>query len=340
MQADPTFRPRSQRPWEGSVEFASGEGRPFDGTQAAGLGSRRDRFDRHPRIAPERTAWADDEPSGRFVESRSPRKFPRWTIGLAGGLILATSALLVAKAPAQNSDNPPKPPGAVEPVEIPTRWVETPGVPTAATPSAKARFEGTAAPGQVVTLQGDDSTGEALQYRWSQTSGPPAILETPLGRSTRLTVPDGADALGFLLVVTNREGTDTARLTVPIERRVAPKRVPTAVADAGDDQIALVNRQVTLNGTLSEPKGRVAFRWVQVGGPPVRLKLEDGPFFSFVPALARDLPVRTRRRDRGLGLRARRGQRDGRRLDPDRVGRHLVRVARPPDAPARLGADL
>ena len=60
--------------------------------------------------------------------------------------------------------------------------------------------------------------------------------------------------------------------------------VPTVpVADAGDDQLAVVGRQVTVYGGRSEPQGRLGYRWVQVAGPKIRLKLENGPFFSFVP---------------------------------------------------------
>lgn len=65
--------------------------------------------------------------------------------------------------------------------------------------------------------------------------------------------------------------------------RVRDDAVPRLVADAGDDQRVIVGRQVTLNGMRSEPRGRVGFRWIQTGGPAVRLKLEDGYIFSFVP---------------------------------------------------------
>ena len=54
-------------------------------------------------------------------------------------------------------------------------------------------------------------------------------------------------------------------------------------ADAGDDIPGLVGHQVTLNGSRSEPRGRIGYRWLQVGGPKVRLKLEDRYVYSFVP---------------------------------------------------------
>lgn len=62
-----------------------------------------------------------------------------------------------------------------------------------------------------------------------------------------------------------------------------PAGPPSLRADAGDDQIAVVSRQVTLAGQRSQPCENVGFRWIQVGGPPVRLQLEQGMYLSFVP---------------------------------------------------------
>lgn len=207
---------------------------------------------------------------------------------LGGLALLLTAALLSAvvygrSAPAQNPAPPREPwpeAGRAAPVDEPPRELRKP-----LAPKALARVEGIAAAGQVVTLRGEESRGGDLRFRWVQTQGPAAILESPEGPSTRLTIPDGAGPLGFLLVVSNAEGSDTATLTVPLDPRGRPHAASRVVADAGDDQIALVNRQVTLNGIRSEPRERIAYRWVQVGGPPVRLKIEEGPFYSFVPAL-------------------------------------------------------
>ena len=35
----------------------------------------------------------------------------------------------------------------------------------------------------------------------------------------------------------------------------------------------------------SEPRGQIAYRWVQTGGPIVRLKIEEGYVYSFVPTV-------------------------------------------------------
>ncbi len=79
----------------------------------------------------------------------------------------------------------------------------------------------------------------------------------------------------------------TAKPVVTLDvtpREISPKpQTDSPRAHAGDDQIGQVGRQLTLNGGASTPKGDLKYRWIQVGGPEARLKLEDGYIFSFVP---------------------------------------------------------
>ena len=63
------------------------------------------------------------------------------------------------------------------------------------------------------------------------------------------------------------------------------RRLPAPRADAGDDQVGLIGREITLNGMRSEPRGQLAYRWIQTGGPTVRLKIEDSYVYSFVPTV-------------------------------------------------------
>jgi len=94
--------------------------------------------------------------------------------------------------------------------------------------------------------------------------------------------------MGFMLAVSNDRGVDVAEVSIPLDgfsRSTGSANSPLR-ADAGDDQLGLVGRQVTLNGVRSEPKGTIGYRWLQVGGPPVRMKLEDGYIYSFLPASA------------------------------------------------------
>ncbi|MEO6807585.1 MAG: hypothetical protein ABI353_00535 [Isosphaeraceae bacterium] len=54
-------------------------------------------------------------------------------------------------------------------------------------------------------------------------------------------------------------------------------------ADAGDDQIGLVGRRITLNGSLSEPSGQLGYRWIQLGGPQAVSMVQDQYILSFTP---------------------------------------------------------
>ena len=57
-------------------------------------------------------------------------------------------------------------------------------------------------------------------------------------------------------------------------------------ADAGDDTLGIAGKMVTLNGLRSTPRGKVGYRWIQLNGPSVALKLETGSIFAFVPPTA------------------------------------------------------
>jgi hypothetical protein len=108
-------------------------------------------------------------------------------------------------------------------------------------------------------------------------------MDTVTGPIAHFTVPAGIGPLGFLLVVAGPNGSDTTEVTVPLDGMPRAAENTALHADAGDDQIGLVGRQITLNGVRSEPRGRIGYRWVQTGGPVVRLEIEDGYVFSFVP---------------------------------------------------------
>jgi hypothetical protein len=201
-------------------------------------------------------------PEGRSLSTSSPTPMPTLTVaGEDPGSV------------AQGTPLTPVVPG-LEPAEFPE----------AVRPKAVARYEGTPAPGLQVLLTSEGSTGADAQVRWVQTQGPPVVLDDPMVRTARLTVPEGATgSLGFLLVVGNAKGVDTAALTIPIEARSRVPRDPTLLADAGDPQVGLVGRMVTLNAIRSEPRGRIGYRWIQVGGPTIKLKIEDSYTYSFIP---------------------------------------------------------
>ena len=166
--------------------------------------------------------------------------------------------------------------------DLPTVEPRVEDKPIVAAPVAAARYEGMTAPGVQIVLRGDGSTGAGLRYLWVQTGGPPALVGESDKAAIRLTVPDAA-SLEFLLIVSNEAGVDKVRLKIPIEGRSSAGSVAGLKADAGDDQVGVVGRQITLNGGRSEPRGKVGFRWIQTGGPPIRLKIAEGHVFTFVP---------------------------------------------------------
>jgi hypothetical protein len=149
-------------------------------------------------------------------------------------------------------------------------------------PKAVAHWEGIPAPGRRILLQGEGSVA-AQWVRWVQTQGPAVAIESPTSRSTGVTVPQGASLLGFTFFVANSLGTDATSLVVRVTRPDGVPVEPSLRADAGDDQVGIVGRQITLNGSRSEPRGQVGYRWFQVAGPRVRLDLDDGYIYSFVP---------------------------------------------------------
>jgi hypothetical protein len=66
----------------------------------------------------------------------------------------------------------------------------------------------------------------------------------------------------------------------------APAELSTVLpprADAGDDQVGLTDRPVTLDGSRSRPAGALGYRWIQVGGPPAVPTAQDGAYLAFTP---------------------------------------------------------
>jgi hypothetical protein len=161
--------------------------------------------------------------------------------------------------------------------------------------TAGVKTEEPAVPGSKITLRLDQAVKPGSRYLWLQTMGPPINVGERTGPELKLTVPLGADALGFLLIVADDQGIRTSQVDVPIvpaDPQLSASRPTQGVAsaapwaDAGDDQIGLVGRQITLNGSASRPQNGLAYRWIQVGGPEIRSPADNGSFFSFVPSSA------------------------------------------------------
>lgn len=216
------------------------------------------------------------------------------SVAFRPGRVGAWFVLLGSVASATPSAEAQAPPQVERPSDAPTpiastRRGEIVGAADRARPNevkAVPRLEGTPSPGLRVALEGSESTGGRMWYRWLQTQGPKVTLEDANRPQARFVVPTEATSLGFVLVVGNATGVDARALMVEVEDPERDADNQALKADAGDDQPAKVGRKVILNGIRSEPKGKIRFRWVQTGGPKVTLKLNEGPTATFLPTVA------------------------------------------------------
>lgn len=148
---------------------------------------------------------------------------------------------------------------------------------------AELHYNGTPAPGARITLElnGGDTPGATC--RWTQIEGPPVAIGDATKPQIRLTVPEGAKQLVFLVTLKDGRGERTARVVVPIASAASPPDAGLR-ADAGDDQIGLVGRQITLSAVRSTPAGRIGhYRWIQTGGPKIKSPIQQGSYYNFTP---------------------------------------------------------
>jgi hypothetical protein len=90
--------------------------------------------------------------------------------------------------------------------------------------------------------------------------------------------------LEFLLVVGNARGVDSAAVTL----RIASPGADDPIADAGDPVQGIVGRPIRLDGSKSEPRGQILYKWIALAGPdaqPLRLE-QDGVSAKFTPRVA------------------------------------------------------
>jgi len=145
---------------------------------------------------------------------------------------------------------------------------------------AEVRYNGTPAPGARIVVGANGPAATGTVYRWVQTEGPPVAIDDPGKPQISFIVPPNAQRLVFLLTLKDGNGQRAGRVVIPINS--APDRASLR-AEAGDDQIGLVGRQITLNGSASTPRERLGYRWLQVAGPKLGLAVGDQAYFSFTP---------------------------------------------------------
>lgn len=231
------------------------------------------------------------------------RRVLRATLGVA---LLVVSSSVARSQEAPGSPRPIRlpssPTGAVNvqdgPAAVEVRAVaalEESEAVVPARPKAVARFEGKAAPGSTIILRADGSTGSPLSFRWIQTDGPAVELGDPTRAVLPIRLPESAAPLSFVLVAGNASGVGTAPLTITVASSSDPggsaatatlSKSAVPRADAGDDQVGLVGHLITLNGIRSEPRGRLAFRWIPIDGPAITTQVQDDYVYSFVPPAA------------------------------------------------------
>jgi hypothetical protein len=156
--------------------------------------------------------------------------------------------------------------------------------------AVKVEVDGTATPGSRLRLHVAGTVRPSSHYLWYQMAGPPVELNGRTEPELKVMVPQGADELVFLLVIGDARGLQEASVTIPV---IAPPGAPAEPlaasgeprADAGDDQIGLVGRRITLNGSASTPPRDLDYRWIQVGGPETVPLTEAGRYVTFTPRL-------------------------------------------------------
>jgi hypothetical protein len=162
------------------------------------------------------------------------------------------------------------------------------GPTTNTAPTANAGTDQTVRPGSTVSLDGtgsyDDNTAtNHLQFAWSFNSVPSGSGTTLTNANTATPsfVPDQAGTYLIQLVVTDEEGLSSAPAQVTIGENPPPS------ANAGPDQLVIVNNVVALNGVGADSDGdTLTYAWALTGTPSdsaASLASPNLPDTTFVP---------------------------------------------------------
>lgn len=141
-------------------------------------------------------------------------------------------------------------------------------------PTAAAGDDQSVDEGDSVTLDGSGSSDpddDSVDFSWSQTAGPAAVIDDTRRENPTVTAPEVAadTTLTFQLVVSDGLVSSAADTVDVLVRHV--NKAP--VADAGDDDHAAGGAVVELDGSdSSDPDDdELTYEWTQVDGPTVDL---------------------------------------------------------------------
>ena len=173
-------------------------------------------------------------------------------------------------------------PTSAAPVSAPAPHAVGNEAPTAA-PTLDVRSDGPPTTGSRITI-GMQNPDPGVSYQWMQIEGPPVTIEDPTQSKIQFTIPLDARNLAFLLNMTDGKAKRTARFSIPIENSTLANSSPKNRADAGNEQIGLVGRQITLRavGTATRREA-IAYRWFQLAGPKIENAVEERDYYTFVP---------------------------------------------------------
>ena len=148
--------------------------------------------------------------------------------------------------------------------------VEPPPPPPNQIPIANAGADQSVFKAAAVTLNGaasSDPDGNALSYRWTQTSGTAVSLSSGTTSQPTFTAPGTSGTIAFSLIVNDGRAdspADTIQVTIA-------NRAP--AANAGADAIVEASTLFTLNGLGSTDADQdgLTYSWTQLAGPAVTL---------------------------------------------------------------------
>jgi K319L-like, PKD domain/Bacterial Ig domain/Calcineurin-like phosphoesterase len=160
-------------------------------------------------------------------------------------------------------------------------------------PVANGGDDQTVSANSEVTLDGsksNDEDGKLVSYKWEQTDGPKVDIMNSDEAKASFNAPslsEDSKLVFKLTVIDDQDASNSDDVTIEVQKieNIPPK------AEAGRNQKASANTEVTLDGTKSsdEDGKLVSYKWEQTDGPKVDIMNSDEAKASFnAPSLSED----------------------------------------------------